>query len=198
MAVKTGPKSNVKSGIPTARTPASATGTTLSATGGKAYARDRAYVAASDTKGHSKKLWVELSPTLQALISQRMGDNPEFKSPQDVVRNAIVHDLVWSANNPGADVDPMVLYRHELMMEVERRMFLQTSLEKDLDDMEAAVITLVENEDWDSADHILDNAQVMLDRFEHNTGQAKLISNFISWGITTMRDGRTGQTRRRR
>lgn len=53
----------------------------------------RFYTRGSDDKGHYEKLWIKVSPELLSMINRfcHADEFPDYKSPQDFIRDAAVH-----------------------------------------------------------------------------------------------------------
>lgn len=69
---------------------------------GASYDPTSKYVHSTDAKGHYESISVKLTPSMQAIMAELVAsaDNPGYRTPQDLVRDAIVHRLYYWAHNP--------------------------------------------------------------------------------------------------
>ena len=84
-----------------------------------AYSVDRFYTRATNEKDHGEYIRVKLAPEVIAELNRIVASGivPEYESPQDIIRDAIVHRVRWlndQRNVPLTELGRLMLLRAEL------------------------------------------------------------------------------------
>ena len=80
----------------------------------------KTYTRSSDRQGHRDYLRVPIPRDLSAIVHRAVQTLPTFESPQDLVRDALVHRLQWLANHHDMLDIAEDLRKQTLAAEVER------------------------------------------------------------------------------
>lgn len=75
------------------------------------YNREGHYCRATDGHGHSESMALKLSPGVMGQLAEIVASRriPEYRTPQDIVRDAVIHQLRWIAENvPDEDAGRIV------------------------------------------------------------------------------------------
>lgn len=102
----------VSSTASTGQTPQSSSAITQSLfnlTKGSAYDRDEIYAHSTDTKGHYEQLRVKITPSIEAEIAELVASKiRKYRTVEDFVRNAIVHQLHYEMTTVRPAASPVV------------------------------------------------------------------------------------------
>lgn len=78
-------------------------------TKGSAYDRDEIYAHATDTKGHYEQVRVKITPSIEAEMAEMVASKMRaYRTVEDFVRNAIVHQLHYEMTTVRPQVEPII------------------------------------------------------------------------------------------
>ncbi|GIV04083.1 MAG: hypothetical protein KatS3mg015_2913 [Fimbriimonadales bacterium] len=95
------------------------------------YSPNKFYTRAVDKQGHKETLHVPVPPAIYAAVSELIASRkfPALRTPQDFVRDAIIHRLHYLSTMAGGDYDDIVA-RETFLADVQRLKSEATELEQ--------------------------------------------------------------------
>ena len=161
-----------------------------------AYSATKLYVDSTDSKGHYEQLNVKITPTMETLIMQAIDDDQGYsRSRQAFIRDAIVHRLHYLHSNPGSTIDPVVLNREIQVAEMNRIKAADKAVMDQCDLMKEIIDITVENSDWDTLNHRIEEVQAQLESFEYPPGQRIKLQDVVDLAMKSMSEGRVRDRR---
>lgn len=132
-------------------------------TEGPEYSPDKFYCRSSDTHGHYRHVRVNVPPTMAGMLESMVesGGIPEYRTSQDVIRDAIVHRLEY------LNKVYMKSEKYERVLAVERRRALVEQLTLQMQEFGHLVESIRRSiseaalaGDWYALQMALDNAEI--------------------------------------
>lgn len=73
------------------------------------YSVEKFYTRATDARGHADRVSIKVPPEMLAECERLIhsGRIPEYQTPQDIFRDAVVHRLRWLADNRSIEISPL-------------------------------------------------------------------------------------------
>lgn len=125
--------------------------TLFNLTQGKKYDPDKVYSASTDGRGHYEQVRVKITPGIDHLISEVTGENDEFRSREDFIRNAVFHALHrWITDAP--EPDPRLLSAlkaEQARAHMEMMERFNKAHEEALEGAADAINRCLDSRDWD-------------------------------------------------
>lgn len=129
------------------------------------YREDNFYTKSTDNRGHSGSIRVPVPTTLaaeiEALVASRM--IPDYRTPQDVLRDAMVHRLHWLSEALKNGRLKRVVSVHARLAERQRQIQEMQELQELLNQTEDACSKAVAQRDWRLLAEILNDSEDELD-----------------------------------
>lgn len=129
------------------------------------YDEKNIYTRATDDSGHKETFHTPVPPLLFAQVNQLANDIPWYRSPQDLVRDAIVHRVRWLTENQD---DPElrrlfipILMDANIAYEEEKQAANEAAVER----LKKALQTSVVKQDESLREKVLEWAEGQVDEF---------------------------------
>lgn len=132
-------------------------------TSGKAYNPDSTYCDASDARGHYEQINVKLPPRLEQIMDVVVQTNDNYRSRQDIVRDALFHRLHTLVTS-GVSTDPLaeaLLEAEANRTRTEMRRRLREEQSRDLEAAKEAVEDMLRDRDWYAVNEELDRVALL-------------------------------------
>lgn len=117
------------------------------------------YTRATDDSGHKETLHTPVMPRLFAVTNHLASEIPWYKSPQDVVRDALTHRVRWlTENEDNPDLRRLfapILFEQNIAFEEEKQVANETAVER----MRKVLQTSVVKQDEDLRQKVLEWAE---------------------------------------
>ncbi len=156
--------------------------------GSNKYSADKFYTKSTDGNGHYEQVRVKLSPSVQAMCEGLAGEFGEYDSVAVVIRDALLHRLVYVRENfqgMQTDLDAVELERQQSVFammqakEVQRLSYIET-LERTLDELCRAC-------NWEAMGQTLTDADDLIDKGTWPEGPLEKLKVASDEGWASMR-----------
>lgn len=157
--------------------------------GATKYSPDRFYCRSTDGQGHYERMRVKVPPSVEAMIMSVVAEYTEYDTPEALIRDAIVHRLVW-LNEHGASTDPKLLQLELQMAEMERVEKLDKMQHGYVESLNTGIDTLVKQKDWEGLVQLLTNADETIETGGWPEGNRDILHKTSEYGWAALRTER--------
>jgi hypothetical protein len=169
-------------------------------TGSNQYDEDKFYTHSTDGNGHYERIpQTKIKPSLEAMIAAVVAEYPtEYKSVGDVVRDAILHRIVYLSRNK---LELQAKLRPMITREVQRQEMARETVELENwnqynEELRDIVARMVQAQNWTRASEYLQNAQEVLDSGVVPEHLSKELERIIEDGWVQVSTGIAAKRRR--
>lgn len=147
----------------------------------KGYRADRFYTRSTNQDGHGEKLQVRVPQGIDSQMHAAVSEIPEYRSLQDLARDAIVHRLEWLQQHYKLSDSArrfVELERHTADMN--RITSEITTMTNAVDDLKMGLETAYASRDWGLMKEVLDNGDEMVE-WMRDPYRARVVQEMKDW-----------------
>lgn len=125
------------------------------------YDKTRIYTRATDGHGHGEVLYCKLTPALMAVVREACGKIPAYRTPADVVRDALIHRMHEINTWPDSHVNLQPIDTEVRQAEIDQVFAMIEHWEKLIKDLDVVLGKLIDGGDYDQAEAIINENAVV-------------------------------------